>query len=95
MLAFAVLLVITGATQPPYCIGSDKILADLLEPDEKRDSYALLRLFHNLGVIVRPAIGWFLAARSYTQAYYGAGIGMISYGMFLAFFVVEKLPRLI
>jgi MFS family permease len=91
--AFAILMAISGIAQPLYRIGGDAMLADLLDPEERADGYALLRLSNNVGVAMGPAIGGFLAATSYALAFYGAAAGMITYSLLLAFFAIETLPK--
>ena len=92
--SFAVLMTMNGIAQPLYRIGGDAMLADMLPPAKRPDGYALLRMSSNLGVAIGPAIGGFLAATSYTMAFYGAAIGMSLYAILLAVFAVETLPKL-
>lgn len=89
---FAVLLAITGSVNPLYRIGADAMMADLVEPAKRIDAYALLRLSNNLGIAIGPAIGGFIAASSYSLAFYFAAIGMSSYSALLAIFAKETLP---
>jgi MFS family permease len=42
------------------------IVADVLPEDKRTDGFGILRVIANLAVVIGPAIGGFLAARSYT-----------------------------
>lgn len=90
--AFAVIMAISGAANPLYRMSGDAMVADLIQPGERPDAYALLRMSNNVGVALGPAIGGFLAASSYDLAFYMAAIGMCAYALLLAFFAVETLP---
>lgn len=92
--AFVVLMTLNGIAQPLYRIGGDAMLADLLPVEKRADGYALLRMSNNLGVAIGPAMGGFLAATSYTLAFYGAAAGMVIYGILLAVFAYETLPKI-
>lgn len=92
-IAFAMLMILSGAFNPLFRIGSDAMLADLVPPERRPDAYALLRLSNNLGVALGPAIGGFVATVSYTIAFTFAAVGMITYSLLLAFFATETLPR--
>lgn len=89
--AFAVLLALSGCFNPLYRVGGDAMLADLIPPAQRADTYALLRLSNNVGVALGPTIGGLLTTISYSVAFIGAAVGMISYGLLLAFFAVETL----
>jgi len=90
---FVILMTLNGIAQPLYRIGGDAMLADMLPAEKRADGFALLRMSNNLGVALGPAMGGFLAATSYTLAFYGAAMGMVAYGLLLAFFAAETLPE--
>lgn len=92
--AFAVLMGLSGAVNPIYRVGADAMMADLVAPEKRIDAYSLMRLSNNLGVALGPAIGGFIAASSYTLAFYFAAAGMVTYGLLLALFAYETLPVL-
>jgi MFS family permease len=93
--AFIALMIMMGAAQPLYRIGGDAMVADLVpEEDNRPEAYAILRLGSNIGVALGPAIGGFLAATSYSIAFFGAAGGMAVYAFLLAFFARETLPAL-
>jgi MFS family permease len=89
---FALLMGLSGAVNPLYRVGSDAMLADLIPKEKRVDAYALIRLSNNVGVALGPALGGFIATRSYTYAFLGATTGMVTYSLLLAFLAKETLP---
>ena len=89
---FALLMGISGSVNPLYRVGSDAMLADLIPQAKRLDAYSLMRLSNNIGVALGPALGGFIATRSYTYAFLGATTGMVTYSLLLAFLAKETLP---
>ncbi len=70
------------------------IIADVL-PEEKRvDGFGVLRVIANLAVAIGPAIGGFLAARSYTALFISDVILSSLTAVFILIFVPETKPQL-
>lgn len=92
-LEFAFTMVLMGASNPLYQVGSDAMLADMIPPGKRTRAYALTRMANNAGIAIGPAIGGFIATRSYTLAFLGAATGMIIYGLLLVFRARETLVR--
>ena len=90
---FALLMGLSGSVNPLYRVGGDAMMADLIPPKNRPDAYALLRMSNNIGISIGPAIGGFIATTSYTFAFYGATIGLISYSLLLAIFARETIPQ--
>jgi MFS family permease len=93
LVEFAILMSITGSFNPLYRVGADAMMADLIPPEKRIDAYALLRLSHNLGIAIGPAIGGFIAATSYSLAFYFAAAGLSIYSLLITFFARETLPQ--
>jgi MFS family permease len=93
LLMFGALMALQGAVNPLYRIGSDAMMADLIPPEKRPEGYSLLRMSNNIGISVGPAIGGLIASSSYTMAFYGAAIGLASYGLLISFFARETLVR--
>ncbi len=91
---FAILMVFRGIFTPLYRVGGDAMLADLVQPEQRTDAYALLRMSNNVGIAIGPAIGGFIASSSYYIAFICAAIGLGSYGLLMAFFARETLPEI-
>jgi MFS family permease len=91
--SFAILMALSGAFNPLYRVGADAMMADLIPAEKRLDAYSLLRMGNNVGVALGPAIGGFIATRSYTTAFFLAAAGMLTYSLLLTFFARETLPR--
>ncbi len=91
--AFAVLMFLRGISNPLFRVGADAMLADLIPQENRVEAYGLMRMVSNLGVAIGPAVGGFLAATSYTYAFFGAAGGMTIYGLLMALFGRETLVR--
>ena len=92
-LGFAMMMVIMGASNPLYQVGADAMLADMIPSEKRTDAFAIIRMTNNAGIAVGPAMGGFLAARSYTYAFMGAATGMITYSLLLLFRARETLNK--
>jgi MFS family permease len=91
--AFAILMMLAGFSNPLYAVGADAMLADLLPIEKRSDGYAIIRMVNNAGVAIGPAAGGFIAGRSYDLAFYGAAVGMLTYGFMLLFLARETLDK--
>lgn len=90
---WAILMVVKGAFDPLYRVGSNSMVADLIEPERRAGAYALLRLIVNLGIAIGPSIGGFVAATSYTMAFYIAATAHAAFTLLIFFFVKETMPQ--
>jgi len=91
-LAFAICQCVMGAFNPLYRVGADAMMSDLIPPLRRSEAYSLLRMSNNLGVAIGPALGGFIASRSYTIAFLLAAAGLIFYSLLLAVLAHETLP---
>ena len=91
-LHFAALMVLIGLSNPLYQVGADAMLADIIPSEKRTDAYALNRIANNAAFALGPAVGGFLATRSYNLAFYGAAAGFISYSLLMVFQAQETLP---
>jgi MFS family permease len=91
--AFAFLMALSGAFNPLYRVGADAMMADLIPPEKRINAYSLLRMGNNVGVALGPAIGGFIATRSYSTAFILAAAGMLIYSLLLVFFAGETLTK--
>jgi MFS family permease len=92
-LGFALIMVLMGASNPLYQVGSDAMLADLLIPEKRTNGYSIIRMVNNAGIAIGPAIGGFIATRSYNYTFLGAAIGMLIYSLLLFFRAHETLNK--
>src|SRR5919109_4610874 len=90
---FVGLMIMIGLSNPLYQVGADAMLADMIPSEKRTDAYAINRIANNAAFALGPAIGGFLATRSYDLAFYCAGIGFISYSLLLFFQARETLNK--
>jgi MFS family permease len=90
---FVGLMVMIGMSNPLYQIGADAMLADMIPSEKRTDAYAINRIANNAAFALGPALGGFLATRSYDLAFYGAGTGFMTYSLLLFFLAHETLHK--
>ncbi len=57
---WAILVALYGIVNPVFTVGSNAMIADVVEPDQRAGAYALMRMAQNIGVAIGPAIGGLL-----------------------------------
>ena len=90
---FVGLMIMIGLSNPLYQVGADAMLADMIPSEKRTDAYAINRIANNAAFALGPAIGGFLATRSYDLAFYCAGIGFLTYSVLLFFLARETLNK--
>ena len=90
---FALLMFVLGLSNPLYQVGADAMLADLIPSEKRTDAYAINRIANNAAFAIGPAVGGFLATRSYNLAFIAAGIGFFSYSILLFLLAHETLDK--
>jgi MFS family permease len=90
---FVILMIVIGFAQPLYQVGADAMLADLIPPEKRTRAYAISRIAVNSAFAIGPAVGGFLASRSYHLAFYGATSGFLAYSLLLFVLARETLIR--
>ncbi|MFZ5856148.1 MAG: MDR family MFS transporter [Chloroflexota bacterium] len=90
---FAALMVMIGLSNPLYQVGADAMLADLIPSEKRTDAYAINRIANNAAFALGPAVGGFLATRSYDLAFYAAATGFLAYSVLLFFLARETLDK--
>jgi MFS family permease len=92
--AYAVLIAMSGLIEPASRIGSDAMVADLVEKEKRAGAYALLRMIMNAGIAIGPAVGGFLAATSYLLTFSAAAVAASIALLMVVFLVKETKPEL-
>ena len=87
------LMIMIGLSNPLYQVGADAMLADMVPSEKRTDAYAINRIANNAAFALGPALGGFLATRSYDLAFYAAGIGFLTYSALLFFLARETLNK--
>lgn len=90
---FFALMILAGLSNPLYQVGADAMLADIIPSEKRTDAYAINRIANNAAFALGPAVGGFLAARSYNYALIGATTGYLLYSIILFLFMKETLVR--
>jgi MFS family permease len=91
--AYAVLIALNGLVEPASRIGSDAMIADLVEEEKRASAYALLRMVSNAGVALGPAVGGFLAATSYMITFSAGAVAATVALLLVVFLVRETKPE--
>jgi len=92
--AWVVMMVLNGAFGPLYRVGSDAMVADLIEPERRASAYALLRMINNLGIAIGPMAGGFITSVSYDLAFYAAAGTNLIFASLILMAVRETLTRI-
>jgi MFS family permease len=92
-LFFAVLMAMRGLFHPMYKVGTSAMVTDLVTPEQRVDAFALMRTADNLGIAIGPAIGGFVAATSYDASFTSAAMTLLFFGLSIALFARETVPR--
>lgn len=67
----SIVVILAGFVGALYQPARDAMIADLVEPARRTQAYGLIRIVANLGIAIGPAMGGFLAARSYLITFFG------------------------
>jgi MFS family permease len=86
------LMAFDGAFSPLYQVGSQAMVADLVEPDRRPGAYALLRMSANLGVAIGPSVGGFITVTSYALAFYIAFAAEMIFALLTLLAIPETVP---
>jgi len=69
------------------------MIADILPEEKRADGYGILRVAFNLSVVIGPAIGGFLAARSYLLLFLSDAVISLFTVVLIAIFLPETKPQ--
>jgi MFS family permease len=85
----AVLMGFTGAMYQP---ARDAMIADLVGSEKRPQAYGLVRVVSNLGIAIGPAIGGFLAARSYLMTFTASAAVTFVFFLITLILIAETKP---
>jgi MFS family permease len=91
--AFVILVVLSGFFGSMYNPGLNAMVADIVEPKRRMEAYGLIRIVANLGIAIGPAIGGFIATRSYLVSFLVAATSSALYFLIISLFVKETKPE--
>ena len=69
------------------------MIADILPEEKRTDGYGILRVAFNLSVVIGPAIGGFLATRSYLLLFLSDAVISLLTVFLIAIFLPETKPQ--
>lgn len=92
-IGFLIPMTIMSIAMPMYSVGSDAMMADMVAPERRTEGYSILRMIHNAGIAIGPAVGGFIVSKSYAVAFYLAASCMTFYSLMLFTFVRETLDK--
>lgn len=90
--SFVVLMILSGFFLSIYRPALNAMVADIIDPDKRIEAYGLMRIVANLGIAIGPAIGGFVATRSYLLSFLAAAATVGVYFLITVFFVKETKP---
>jgi len=94
LLAFiAVIVLLLGLAGSAFGPAVNAMVADLVDGQKRAQAYGLLRVMQNLGVAIGPAIGGFIATRSYLVLFTVAALSSAVYGLIITLFARETKPK--
>ena len=89
---FVVLAILGGTVGTLFAPASNAMLADLVGKKDHARAYALLRVASNLGFSIGPAMGGFLAMRSYLAVFLIGALGNLTFGSIVLAATQETKP---
>ncbi|MCJ7625535.1 MAG: MFS transporter, partial [Anaerolineaceae bacterium] len=89
---FIFIMALSGAVGPIYRVAADAMVADMIPSEKRVDAYALIRMGHNVGVAIGPAIGGFIASASYNYIFYIAASGLLFFSILIMTSAYETIP---
>jgi len=90
---FALLMLLSGTFNPLYRVGTDAIVADMIEPENRTQAYSLIRMGRNVGVALGPILGGLVLSKSYNIGFVTASVALTFFGLLTIFFLKETLQR--
>ncbi len=90
---FVILVVLSGFFGSMYSPGLNAMVADIVQPQKRMEAYGLMRIVGNLGIAIGPAIGGFIATRSYLVSFLAAATSSAIYFMIILLFIKETKPE--
>jgi MFS family permease len=94
LLSFTVLIVLSGSFGSLFQPALNSMVADMMEPESRIEAYGLMRIVSNLGIAIGPAIGGFIATRSYLISFLAASLASAIYFFITILLVKETRPEL-
>jgi MFS family permease len=94
LLSFTILIVLSGLFGSLFQPALNSMVADMVEAESRIEAYGLMRIVSNLGIAIGPAIGGFIATRSYLISFLAASLASAIYFFITILLVKETKPEL-
>jgi MFS family permease len=91
--SFSVLILLSGFFGSLFSPALNSMVADIVEPEKRTEAYALMRMVANLGIAIGPAVGGFVATRSYLISFVCAAAASAIYFFITLVFIKETRPE--
>jgi MFS family permease len=91
--SFVILIVLSGFFGSMFNPGLNAMVADIIEPNKRIQAYGLIRIVANLGIAIGPAIGGFIATRSYFISFMVAAASSALYFFITLILIKETKPE--
>lgn len=92
IIAASIIVALMGFTGSMYQPARDAMVADLVGSEKRPQAYGLVRVVSNLGIAIGPAVGGFLASRSYLLALVASAAASFIYLLITILFMRETRP---
>ena len=89
---FAVLSTLLGFFGSVFQPASNAMVVDLVGAKRRAEAFGLMRVAANLGFVIGPSLGGFLAVYSYPMLFMATAVAQMAYVAVLFFFARETLP---
>lgn len=90
---WALLIALYGILQPVFYVGTNAMVADLIDSDHRTGAFALVRIISNIAIALGPAVGGIFIVRSHLFAYTTTAVLNILLLIPVAWFIAETLPK--
>ena len=93
IVVFYIVIGVIGIFQDIAGPARQAMIADLVPEELRGDAYGMFRIIFNLAVTIAPAIGGFMATRSFEMLFYTDVAISIAAALFVVFFLPETKPK--
>ncbi|MCD6355901.1 MAG: MFS transporter [Anaerolineaceae bacterium] len=95
LVLFYVIIGVIGIFEDIAGPARQAMIADLVPEELRGDAFGIYRIVFNLAATIAPAIGGFMATRSFEMLFYADGIISISLAFFVLVFLPETKPKML